>query len=115
MRVISHHFGQAGAKVTDQYGNGLKNILKELQGLRVSFAEGVNAGSSTLTDGSATITDNDTLLAAAYIKDTGSFSMESDVCSLVAGSTNNIAMTSDLSGGDLLIFWFDQDNTSVKK
>jgi hypothetical protein len=115
MRVISEHFGQGGAKLTDQTGSGLKNILTELQGLRVSFAAGVNAGSSTLTDGSATVTANDTLLAVAYIKDSGSFSMESDVCSLVAGSTNNIAMTSDLSGGDLLVFWFDQDNTSVKK
>jgi len=115
MRTIANHFGQGGAKLTDQQGAGLKNILTELQGLRVSFATGVNAGSSTLTDGSATITANDTLLAATYIKDTGSFSIETDVCSLVAGSTNNIAMTSNLSAGDLLVFWFDQDNTSVKQ
>lgn len=115
MRTIANHFGQGGAKVTDQNGNGLKNILTELQGLRVSHAVGVNAGSSTLTDGSATITANDTLLGAAFIKDTGSFTMETDVCSLAAGSTNNIVMTSDLSAGDLLVFWFDQDNTSVKQ
>jgi len=115
MRVISDHFGQGGAMLSQQYGAGLKNILTELQGLRVSYATGVNAGSSTLSDGSANITALDTLLAVAYIKDTGSFSMETDVCALSAGSTNNIVMTTDLSAGDLLVFWFDQDNTSVKQ
>lgn len=115
MRTIANHFGQGGAKLTDQNGAGLKNILTELQGLRVSFATGVNAGSSTLTDGSATVTANDTLLAVAYIKDTGSFSMETDACSLAAGSANNIVVASNLSDGDLLVFWFDQDNTSAKQ
>ncbi len=112
MRIISDNFGQGGAKLTDQKGAGLRNILTEIHGLRISFAAGVNAGSSSLTDGSATVTDKDTLLAVAYIKDTGSFSMETGSCSLVAGSTNNIVTTADLSGGDLLVFWYDQDNLS---
>jgi hypothetical protein len=115
MRTISDHFGQGGAKLTDQKGAGLKNILTELQGLRVSYAEGKNAGSATLTDGSADIVAGDTLLAVAYIKDTGSFSIETDVCSLAVGSTNNIVMTSNLNAGDLLVFWFDQDNTAAKQ
>lgn len=115
MRLISEHFGQGGAKVTDQKGAGLKNILTELQGLRISYAAGVNAGSSTLSDGSAAVTDVDTLLAVAYIKDTGSYSMETGSCSLVAGSANNIAMTADLSGGDLIVFWYDQNNTSARQ
>lgn len=113
MRVISNHFGQGGAKLTDQEGAGLKNILTELQGFRVSYAAGVNTGSSTLSDGSANITAIDTLLAVAYIGSAGGFSMETDVCTLSAGSTDNIVVTSDLSDGNLLIFWYDQDNGSV--
>lgn len=115
MRNIADHFGQGGAKLTDQKGDGLKNILTELYGLRVSFADGVNAGSSTLASGSANITANDTLLCAVYVGSAGGVTMETDVCSLVAGSSNNIAMTSDLSDGDLLVFWYDQDNTSARQ
>lgn len=115
MRIISEHFGQGGAKVTDQKGAGLKNILTELQGLRISYAAGVNAGSATLATGSATVTDDDTLLAVAYIKDSGSYSMETGSCSLKAGSTDNIVMTADLSDGDLVVFWYDQDSTSARQ
>lgn len=114
MKIISEHFGQAGSKVTDQKGAGLKNILKELQGLRISFAAGANAGSATLTNGSGDVTTDDTLLSVVYMT-SSSFSIETGSCYLVVGSTNNIAVTADLSGGNLLVFWYDQDNTSARQ
>lgn len=109
---IATHFGQAAAKVSGQERGSLKSILTELQGLRVSYVAGGSAGSGNLVP-AVTITANDSLVAVAHIKDSGSFEMATLAnCSLAAGSTDNFINTDDLSGGDCLVFWFDCDNTS---
>lgn len=109
---IAAHFGQAGSKISGQERGSLNSILTELQGLRVSFVAGGSAGSGDLVP-SVTITANDSLVAVAHVKDTGSFSMATlGSCTLAAGSVNNFVNAEDLSIGDCMVFWFDSDATS---
>ena len=107
---IATHFGQAGSKISGQERGSLKSIITELQGLRVSYAEGVNAGSTSLVP-AATVTSNDSLLGVFMVGSAADLTKAAvGSCALVAGSTNNLAIEEDLSGGDCIVFWFDCDN-----
>lgn len=107
---IATHFGQAAAKVSGQERGSLKSILTELQGLRVSYAAGVNAGSTTLVP-AVTITANDTLLSVFMAGSTVDLTKATvGSCALIAGSANNLEIEEDLSGGNCIVFWFDCDN-----
>lgn len=107
---IATHFGQAAAKVSGQQRGSLKSILTELQGLRVSYAAGVNAGSTTLAP-TVTITSNDSLLGVFLVGSAADLTKALvGSCELLAGSANNLKIEENFSSGNCIVFWFDCDN-----
>lgn len=111
MISIAQNFGQGGARLPDQDVGGLRSLLTELQGFRVSFVEGSTAGSGDLVPAVTVDATNDTLLAAFAIPDGASAMTKLGVadCYLVAGSTNNFAYTDNLADKGVMVFWFDCD------
>lgn len=107
---IAAHFGQAASKLSGQERGSLKSILTELQGLRVSYAAGVNAGSTTLAP-AVTITSNDTLLSVFLVGSAADLTKAVvGSCELLAGSSDNLKIEEDFSGGNCIVFWFDCNN-----
>lgn len=117
---MAQNFGQGGAKLPDQQAGGLRSMLTELRGFRVSFVEGSAAGSSDLVPSVTVDADNDSLLAVFSMNSTAgsgaglaNVTVTSGSCSLVTGSTNNFAHLEDLSDKGLLVFWYDYDNAGA--
>jgi len=93
---------------TQDAKNSIANVIKELQGLKVSLVDGATADTNIAVSG---ITTEDTLVsvigfdpdnatAADQVKDfTGNTSITSN---------GNIQTSVDTSGYDLLVIWFDK-------
>ena len=114
---MAQNFGQGGAKLPDQQVGGLRSILTELRGFRVSWVDGsAGAGSSTLVPSVTVDAANDSLLAVFSIGSAGGLThigIAAGSCELVSGSTANFYQGADLSDGDLMVFWYDCDNAGA--
>lgn len=118
---MAQNFGQGGAKLPDQDVGGLRSLLTELRGFRVSFAEGsAAAGSADLVPSVTVDAVRDSLLAVFSVNaTTGSGGSLAHVaiaggsCALVSGSTGNFYCKEAHENKGLMVFWYDSDNAEI--
>jgi len=102
LETISNQFGSGGTKLSDQGSGGLKAILTELQGCKISLAAGAASNADITLTG---ILAEDTLLSVANITDAGNLD-PADFTPKADAITNGSA--TNLTGKTLLVLWADK-------